>query len=1147
MTLLTNSGSLISGTYQFSYRFIRQVEYNSSGDKFYDYKDSKWTLATAPVFISDKIDSLAIGDGQIGRSSDTRIRITINATTEEQAYYDYYQISVLRRLDGQNLPPTEAFVYEPVAFSTFPDTFEVGSNYEFVEVPVSDIVIDNAPVETFKTLTQRNNIMLPANIKYYDRDIGDSWTFSDTTVDNIAKDIGISYDPTQPAGSQGYSDALVSHRYVGHFRDEVYRYTISYVDKYGNWSPAKVFNFNSSTNNSISDSTAIDWKFPTRDTDGYTLFDSSGNIQALGLSIPNIDNHPTWAVGFSILRAKRKENIIFQTPLVPLSLVQPAIANTETNAWDKFPSSDGDALADPNGTLIPKDFRRHNVTQSSERTASGDSGDWADQSIDDPETFAHIIFPVSMMYQNGTDVIDTFDDNSIKNLTIVDSAGLKFHTGNFTDSPVGSPGKYRNETHTMYASQGSQYYYEDGQSGKAKLDTITGFDYGDIRVLEFGYIENFSDKYTIRTSVENLSAPSVGGYNDLRIAASNDSSADNMRSGVVVTNKGLRDPSYETLVSAGDIQYDLNGTPAGIPATSGGTADSTIVASVLIVNATADLSDARYGDETDFNEYIPTQFEKTGSNSLSSTYMFTPVELTTVQAGTTTPISVDVWGGDCFISRHNFKISDGTVRLTGDDGITYVGSDQTRADDIASYWGSEYGVTDSSGTGEYSMPVGVEGYSQIIELYLESKVNADVIQRDTCQTAGSNFSLIENSSFEIRTPFDYNYMLSYSLENGLKVFFSDDVLDRDSNAFNSRILYSKTRLINTNLEGFDEYPVSNTYDLEDRYGGVTKIITFSNRVYSLQESSFSYIPVQARVIETDVNTDQLAVRSSQTIDLHQSVSVTLGCQHMKTVKLSDSDLYFTDVDKKKIVKFSDNTSVISEQNLGTYFDDKLSSSIEEKDLHCFYDLSRYKFHITKSYNGTGWSVIWNDKFGKWESELDIQATFNPLEFFYSYPDTYSIGLNNLGNLVVEKLYTQGASTWFGTTVVPRITYVSIPTEGLPSTFDTTSIDSTQRLDTFKMTIPRDANLGDYYTDELELEGDPREGVYKIKILRNVNSSAAEYTSVRTESSAADRAGRSGQRMRGTFAETELKWNTGSFLSNALSSVFTKYRPSRRQF
>jgi hypothetical protein len=1137
MALLTNSGSLVSGTYQFTYRFIRHEEYSTSSNNYYDYRESKWVLPTAPVFIADKIDNLAAGDGQIGRASDNRIRLEINMSSDERLYYTHYQVAVLRRLDGQHLSPTEAFKFEaiPISGVQFPDTFEVGSNYEYVEIDIADILIDNAPINYSKTIEEKNNILFTGNISYYDRDIPDTWTFNATGVDNVVKSVGLSYDPAQPAGLQGYSDSLVSHRYVSHFRDEVYRYGITYVDKYGNFSPVKVFNFNTSTNNSIQDSQAIDWRYPTRDTDGYTLFDSDSNIQALGLSIPSIDNHPTWAVGFSIVRAKRKENIKFQTPLIPLSQVQPAIANNDPDPEQKFPKADGDTLADPNGTLMPKDFRRWNVTQSSTRVAAGSSGNWENQTVDDPETFVHMVFPTSMMYQNGTDVIDVFNDNSIKSLKIVDSVGLKFHTGDFTSEPSGNTageGKYRNETHTLYATTNDQYYYEDGQTGKTKINTITGFDHQDIRVLEFGYMENFAQEYTLRTSVEDLTAPSVGGFESMRMSTSNDTKPDNMRAGIVVTNKGLRDPSYETLTSAGDIEYDYNGTAgAGVGISSADpssdTADTDIISSLLVVNATADLSDSRYGDETDYNEFIPVQFEKNGSNKLSTVYLFTATELSSVASASSVPISVDVWGGDCFISRHNFKISNGTLRLTNDDGITY-----SATGDLTQYWGAEFEVWETEFTAAYGMPVGVDGYSQIIQLFLESKINGDVIQRDSCQTAGSNLSLIENSSFEIRIPFDYNYMLSYSMENANKVFFSDNILDRDTNKYESRILYSKTKILNTDVEGFDEFPVNNIYDLENKYGSLTKLIHFRNRMYGIQQDAVTYIPVQARVIETDVTTNQLAVRSANIIDLHQSVSTTFGSQHINSVITSDLALFFIDAERKKIVSFSDSTAMISEQNMATYFNNNLSTNISEGDLRLAYDLVNYKLITGRKYNGSeSWSIVWNDKFKVWESELDTASDSDPMAYVQSNDDLYVMGLDYNGNLAIYKMYDSTDSTFMGKTFIPSVTYISVPKEGFPSTFDTLTVDSSGKMKDVKMTVYRDSDVNDYYTNNMSLSIQPTEGVYKIKTLRNINP---------------DNNSRSGQRLRGSYVESFMRWDETSNEIISLSSVATKYRPSRRQ-
>jgi len=56
------------------------------------------------------------------------------------------------------------------------------------------------------------------------------------------------------------------------------------------------------------------------------------------------------------VRVRRKKNILFQTPLVPTTLVQPG------NASGDYPSVDTDLVtytatpADPGGTWMPKNF-----------------------------------------------------------------------------------------------------------------------------------------------------------------------------------------------------------------------------------------------------------------------------------------------------------------------------------------------------------------------------------------------------------------------------------------------------------------------------------------------------------------------------------------------------------------------------------------------------------------------------------------------------------------------------------------------------------------------------------------------------------------------------------------------------------------------
>src|SRR6185436_19840163 len=65
-----------------------------------------------------------------------------------------------------------------------------------------------------------------------------------------------------------------------------------------------------------------DMKFPDRSYNStatrYSILDGSDKPINLGLSLTILGNHPTWSKGFVILRVKRKENILWQSPLVPM-------------------------------------------------------------------------------------------------------------------------------------------------------------------------------------------------------------------------------------------------------------------------------------------------------------------------------------------------------------------------------------------------------------------------------------------------------------------------------------------------------------------------------------------------------------------------------------------------------------------------------------------------------------------------------------------------------------------------------------------------------------------------------------------------------------------------------------------------------------
>ena len=338
-------GSLACGAYQFAYRLI-----NRDKNKYTNY-----SLLTNPVMVFQEptSDKMAVGD--IGTVTTSKILLDINFASSELLGYDYFQIAVLENTDSINYPPLTARLLDPVLIGANPNSIEFKNNSAGIIIASDDIVVEKAAISSWKTMTVKDNVLIAGNIKYKDL----SYDNGEPAVGDSSDFILNSYSGVDPDSKRAlYTQQLDASNKVGHFRDEVYRYYITHFDDEGNYSRPRHLDFNLMLTN-YADAGVKDVKFPNRATAAYSLLNSSGNIESIGLAMKGITGHPSWAKGFAILRAERKKNIEFQSPLIPSTLVQPAAA---TGNYPTTPEAPDDAIdtAQPpvnqSGTYVPKNF-----------------------------------------------------------------------------------------------------------------------------------------------------------------------------------------------------------------------------------------------------------------------------------------------------------------------------------------------------------------------------------------------------------------------------------------------------------------------------------------------------------------------------------------------------------------------------------------------------------------------------------------------------------------------------------------------------------------------------------------------------------------------------------------------------------------------
>jgi len=225
---LQDGGQLVSGTYQFAYR------YTNIGTTVV----SAWSspinpIPVIPKELADVTDADKIIGGVIGKNTGKSIKLSLGLTANASRY-DAVQIAVIRNTTGSTTAEITAVI---LGAST--DYYDDPTNILYTGTEngttsvIEDIIVEDTPINTAKTIDQKDNRLFLGNVKLNDLTIADSeGTFTG------AKTISDESDDS-------YKEVNDTYAARGHFRGELYRYARMYEDKFGNTSPPRPLNFNS--------------------------------------------------------------------------------------------------------------------------------------------------------------------------------------------------------------------------------------------------------------------------------------------------------------------------------------------------------------------------------------------------------------------------------------------------------------------------------------------------------------------------------------------------------------------------------------------------------------------------------------------------------------------------------------------------------------------------------------------------------------------------------------------------------------------------------------------------------------------------------------------------------------------------------------
>lgn len=1117
LNTIATGGSLLSGSYQYAYRMVDPV----------NKRFTKWSSLTSPIHVySAANSSTAAVYSDYGLPTNFKIGVNINLPQQEIDDFYYFQIAVIENVyptgpevvvQGQNQTFVASLLpIESVAdylIGTTVTNYEHKTNAKVSVVPIEELVVDLAAIKNVKTLSIKKNKLVIANIDYHNLEFDNGTPSADGSI---------------LTRTSSAADIFSSHEesiYKGHFRDEVYRYGVVYFDKYGNRAPVKVLDLNAITDNAIS-GTLPDVRFPSRSAgSAWSLFDTSSpaRLRSLGLRL-NVFNHPKWAVGFEIVRAKRIKKIISQTPVVPMTYAQ------GIGALDEYPSQ---AVTVVDGTKIDNEYDNTQPQTTSKiympknlfwpdqraivrRTYTSGSGSTLVKTgeaelarVNKPVSLA-MIFPQNFMYGN-----EPFILSGAEKTEAVDYCALRLNVTDYTDS-AGTAGDHQNTKikGTFYALESGDYFFDPAHGGTKSISETPS------SIKGYTTFENLSEPGSLSgKSIMDYSALVTEGI-DMGFApkiqkcvvidAPTDSTAphDIMTNGsYVFASAGTKNPTGSGVaIFSGNsslvYEYVLKINNKYINKYTG-FSGSPYVQALKIVNIVNEYGDDRYGDIDTQHEFIST----------GTSYFFTTSELATVAAGTLLKKTVDVWGGDCFVSPHTFKVADGAYSTTNQPKFHSPASFDSSGN-LVTKWGKYFRNT--SGTA-ISLTVGVEAAAQFITVVLESEYNGGVMAQDLLVPSGTTVNNIpvltpEGGEEALESPLTYRYNINLSKQNDEKVYFPRPEFNFTKNTFPARVAFSDQKIYNTDAVGFDIFRVLNFLDLEEKNGEITKLAIEGDNLYAIQERGIIGLPVgETQLTTTDAG--QLAVGTSGFFGRPMVIDNSRGSQHIKGIVETGDRIYIPDHANKAVYSLAGNRlEIISDLNNATAFREFFNSSVSERSLVGIHDPLRGQFWIASPSQ----CYVFNEKRGQWVTNLEFPNAALRCGLTTNQ-DLFLVGMEG-DQIYFYKMYKGNANTLFDATVTPRVTFVVNPDDPLSKVFTNQAYITTERLATVDFTVEREAELSDQTVSGTVIDVSPRGGNYRIKLPRAAGS----------------------ERLRGLRLLTTIKWKTTNLFSS-LSEVLTKYR------
>lgn len=194
----------------------------------------------------------------------------------------------------------------------------------------------------------------------------------------------------------------------------------------------------------------------------------------------------------------------------------------------------------------------------------------------------------------------------------------------------------------------------------------------------------------------------------------------------------------------------------------------------------------------------------------------------------------------------------------------------------------------------------------------------------------------------------------YSWLPNIRNFYAKPFDVTVSNEFDCRTYKSEPKTNNETVDSWATFRPSAYLDVESKYGPITNLIVFRDKLLFFQERGFGGFQVaDKQALQAEDNT-QLYIGTSGILDRYEYASTSIGSKHQFSFAQSDQSLIWFDTLSRKLYRLKDNVEPLSDlKGMSAFFFNNTNSDLQISDnpyedigVHATYDTRHGEFLIS---------------------------------------------------------------------------------------------------------------------------------------------------------------------------------------------------------